>query len=452
MRRYPFSICQGLGTPRPNVSILRLLCLWVSCLGAWPATGQNKPSWVSMGAAGRLGPGYGGQAYAANVFANRPIRMELYTGLPGRWTLQEAAEYTYNAAGRFTTRVIVNITDPAMSDTVVYSYLPNGWLSYKKTVAAGGLEADSARISYEVDSAGRPIQIERQYYVNPLRSTTRFAYTPTGFIDTLYASTWYSGQVVRQQIVYRYDAAGKVTALSQWEEDRANPGTYVLANEADSLRYAFGYERPAPLDAVERAYDQNTEPEPYLIVARGRTRHDSLPGLVDFRRQGGQTGNRAFTQVEVAYNNRWVTTGYGSMSYDAQGQLLADSGATLNLSGSVFFAYASQFTNRYDAQNRLVERIQNGGPMGYRRQLYFYAPTAVAGPRPAQLVLAPNPAGHTLQLPARAAGKAFALYNGAGACILTGTLPADATLSLAGLAPGVYHIRAGGQSGRFIKT
>ena len=76
---------------------------------------------------------------------------------------------------------------------------------------------------------------------------------------------------------------------------------------------------------------------------------------------------------------------------------------------------------------------------------------AVPAGRAAQLQLWPNPARGSVRVGGLPAGQPVQLLDLAGRVLLTATLPAEGPLQLAlptGLAPGVYVVRAGGQSRR----
>ncbi len=387
---------------------------------------------------------------AASLFANRPIRMERYTGTPGRWTLQEATEYTYNPDGRFATRFILNINDPAMSDLIVYTYRPNGWLAKKKTIS-GGTEIDSTRYFYTQDSAGRITEIQSVFNVNNVGSTVRFTYTPTGWVDTLAQTIRASGQVWRVKLAHRYDAAGRLTGQSRWDEDQTNHGTYIFISTTDSLVWAFGYDRPRPLDAVERAHDQGREPDPMLLRGSGQVRRDSLPGLTPWRCLGNQVGRRANSQQQLLANGRWITSDTTSITYDDQGQRLDVNYAQYNLAGQVYMAGFERFANTYDGQNRLAEQVVETSMGGYYRLVFFYATTRVAPTAQGQLQLAPNPANTQLAIAGRGIGAAYAIYTVLGKQVLAGQLGPGSTIDVSGLPPGVYRLQAGAVARQFVK-
>ena len=65
-----------------------------------------------------------------------------------------------------------------------------------------------------------------------------------------------------------------------------------------------------------------------------------------------------------------------------------------------------------------------------------------AAARPLALGLAPNPATSRVRLSGLPAGQPIEVFDGLGRLVRTATLPPDATISVQGLAPGLYLLRA----------
>lgn len=411
-----------------------------------PGVYDNLPFFTTEGR-GRPEPS---RSSTAGLFANRPIRMERYTGTPGRWTLQEATEYTYNPDGRFATRFILNINDPAMSDLVRYTYLPNGWLAKKKTIS-GGTEIDSTRYFYTLDSAGQIKEIQSVFNVNNVRINFSFAYTPAGWVDTLAQTIRFSGQVLRVRQAYRYDTAGRLTGQTRWDEDQTNHGTYIHMGTTDSLVWAFGYDRLRPLDVIERAYDQGREPDPMLLRGSGQVRRDSLPGLTPWRCLGNQVGRRANSKQQLLVNGRWMTSDTTSITYDDQGQRLDVNYALYNLAGQVYMAGFERFANTYDGQNRLAEQVVETSMGGYYRLVFFYAATGAAPDAQRQIHLAPNPANTHLAIAGGGNGTPYGIYTVLGKQVLAGQLGQGSTIDVSSLPPGVYRLQAGPLARQFVK-
>jgi hypothetical protein len=68
--------------------------------------------------------------------------------------------------------------------------------------------------------------------------------------------------------------------------------------------------------------------------------------------------------------------------------------------------------------------------------------TAAASASPGKLQLYPNPASTMVHLRGLAAGSRVQLLDALGRCVRTTSLSAEMKVSVEGLAPGMYHLRA----------
>ena len=114
----------------------------------------------------------------------------------------------------------------------------------------------------------------------------------------------------------------------------------------------------------------------------------------------------------------------GSLGFDALGNLYVDG----QFDGNVAFGPYT-LTPTLNAITTFVARLGN-------------AVLGTAAARPLALGLAPNPATSRVRLSGLPAGQPIEVFDGLGRLVRTATLPPDATLSVQGLAPGLYLLRA----------
>ncbi len=275
-------------------------------------------------------------------------------GRTTRQTFTDAshADFTYDGRGNLKTA-----TDAAGTTTFNYD---SGDRLTKVTYPNGRF------LSYQYDAAGRRTRMVDQagFTINySYNSTGRLASLTDGTNGLIVSYTYNSqGRLGRKDqgngtyTTYEYDAVGQLIHLINYAPDNAVNSRFDYTYDSVGQRISM-----ATSDGTwAYAYDATGQ----LIRAVFTSTNPQVPNQ-DLSYEYDALGNRVRTVengVETAYDtnelNEYTSVGAGTLTYDADGNLISESGGNRNAS------YA------YDAQNRLVQVVTTGGTWNYEYDVF----------------------------------------------------------------------------------